>query len=489
MSIDRSIPTAEALAEESYLRRVHPSDWRNPVPKASYDLVILGGGPCGLAAAATAVGMGRSVALVERNRIGGNSLNVGSVPSKAIVRSGGAMAAVRDGAEYGLARIDDPVADFEAVMARMRGIRTRIAEYHSVERLQSCGIDVFFGAGRFVGKKTLLVDTQPLRFKKALIATGARPRPSDIPGLEQVGYLTSTTIFDLLRLPKRLAIIGGGPLGCEMAQALARMGAQVTILQNEPKFLPHEERDAAELLSRALSRDGVETRLNTTVVGARLQGGEKWVDTVSNGVKFSLAADQIMLSVGRVPNIEDLGLEAAAIDFGAAQGIHVDDYLRTSNANVYSAGDVCMQHKFTNVAQASAQIAVLNAFRLKRRRQSHLLIPWCTYCDPQVAHIGLHVRQARRRAIAVRSVTIMMQDVDRAITDGQDEGFVKIHVRRGSDEILGASIVAAQAGEMINELSVIMSAGIGMRQLAGILHTYPAQSDAIRLAAVAFMRG
>ena len=463
---------------------------RKLVAKPRYDLVILGGGPAGLtaAAAAAAVQNGLRVALVERDRIGGNSLYVGSVPSKAVVRSGGVIAAARNSSAFGVSAGDAPRADFDSVMARMRSVRARIAEYTSVERLQRSGIDVHLVAGRFVGKRALLAGTQRLDFKKALIATGARPRPSNIPGLEQTGYLTSTTIFDIARLPKRLVVIGGGPLGCEMAQALARLGSRVTIVQNEPKFLPHEERDAAELLSLSLSRDGVETRLNTTVVGARMEGDEKWVDLESNGVRNALAVDEVMLSIGRVPNVDGLGLEAAAIDFDDAHGVHVDDFLRTANRDVYAAGDVCMAHKFTNAAQESARIAVLNAFGRKRRRQSHLLIPWCTYCDPEIAHIGMHVREARRRAIAVRSFTIMMHDVDRAITDGQENGFVKIHVRRGTDEILGATVVAAHAGEMINELSVIMSAGIGMRRLSGILHTYPAQSGAIRLAALAFMR-
>ena len=456
--------------------------------RTRYDLVILGGGPAGLTAASAAVQNGLRVALVERDRIGGNSLYVGSVPSKAIVRSAGVIDAARDSAAFGVCAGPDPVGDFGSVMARMRRIRTRIAEYSSVERLQRSGTDVFFGVGRFVGKRVLLAGTQRLEYKKALIATGAGPRPSNIPGLEQTGYLTSTTVFDMVRLPRRLMVIGGGPLGCEMAQALARLGSTVTIVQNEPKFLPHEERDAAELLSLSLSRDGVETRLNTTVVGARMDDGGKWVDMESNGVKSTLAVDEIMLSIGRVPNVDGLDLGAAAIAFDDAHGVHVDDFLRTANPDVYAAGDVCMTHKFTNAAQESARIAVLNAFGRKKRRQSHLLIPWCTYCDPEIAHIGLHVREARRRAIAVRSFTIMMHDVDRAITDGQEDGFVKIHVRRGTDEILGATVVAAHAGEMINELSVIMSAGIGMRRLSGILHTYPAQSDAIRLAALAFMR-
>lgn len=460
---------------------------RKRVAKPRYDLVILGGGPAGLAAASAAVQSGLRVALVERERLGGTSLHAGSVPSKAIVRSGAVLAASRGGGRFGVSAGAVPVAEFDVVMARMRGIRRRIAEYTSVERLQRCGVDVFFGAGAFVGKGTLRAGTQRLAYKRALVATGARPSPSNIPGLEQAGYFTSETIFDILRLPKRLVVIGGGPLGCEMAQALARLGSCVTIVQNEPKFLPHEERDAAELLSQSLSKDGVETRLNTTVIGARVEGGEKWIDLESNGAKSALAVDEIMLSIGRAPNVDGLGLDAAQIDFDDARGIHVDDFLRTTNPRVYAAGDVCMAHKFTNAAQESARIAVANAFERKRRRRSQLLIPWCTYCDPEIAHIGLHVREARKRAIPVRSITIMMHDVDRAITDGQENGFVKIHVRRGTDEILGATVVAAHAGELINELSVIMNAGIGMRRLSGILHTYPTQSDAIRLAALAFM--
>ena len=318
------------------------------------------------------------------------------------------------------------------------------------------------------------------------IATGARPTLPSIPGLEEAGFRTSSSIFELTSFPKRIAVIGGGPLGCEAAQAFCRLGSHVTIVQDEPKFLPHEERDASQLLSFSLARDGVDTRLNTTVVRVREENGSKILDTVNVDARYTIEADEILLSIGTGAYTQGLDLDAAGIAVDAAKGIVVDDFLRTTNRRVYAAGDVCMSHKFTNVAEASGRMAVENAFAGGRRRTSRMTIPWCTYCDPEIAHVGMHVWDASERSIPIKSYTVMMQDVDRAITDGQDDGFVKIHVKAGTDRILGATIVASRASEMINEISVAMSVGIGMRELADVLHTYPAQSDGIRLAALAY---
>jgi pyruvate/2-oxoglutarate dehydrogenase complex dihydrolipoamide dehydrogenase (E3) component len=474
-------------SEKDFLARVRPPGWTNPQPRNPYDLVIIGAGPAGLTAAELAAGQGRRVALIERYRLGGNSLNSGSIPSKAIIRAARVLVSLRDEEDFGATAFARPATDFAAVMGRLRRIRSRVAEYHSIDRLCARGIDVFFCDARFEGAHVLSAGESRLSFKKAIVATGARPEAPNIPGLEQIGYLTSDSIFMLGKLPQRLGVIGGGPLGCELAQAFCRLGSQVTIVQNDPKFLPHEDRDTAELLSMSLSRDGVVTRLNTTVVGAHMKDDALWLETTSDDAQLSIAVDAVLLSVGRVPNVGDLGLDAAGIEFDATLGIRVDDFLRTSNVDVYAAGDVCSTDQFTNVAESTARLAVQNAFGAHGHRQGHWTIPWCTYCDPEIAHVGMHAREARQRSVPVKSYVIMMQDVDRAITDGLDDGFVKIHVREGTDEILGATIVATRASELINEMSVIMSAGIGMRRLADILHAYPAQSDAIRLAAMAYL--
>jgi pyruvate/2-oxoglutarate dehydrogenase complex dihydrolipoamide dehydrogenase (E3) component len=486
--VQTGAPRAKPDDEQTFLRRVRPEDWENPEPRSAYDLAIVGAGPAGLAAAESAARLGFSVVLIERNRVGGNSLNVGSVPSKAIIRTGRVYSAMREAEELGAPVPNEPALEFGKVMARMRRVRMRISEHHSVHELAALGIDIVFGSARFDSTDALLVGDTRLHFKKALIATGARPRAPDIAGLDQTGYRTSATIFEMTALPKRLAVIGGGPLGCELAQAFCRLGSHVTIVQNDAKFLPREERDAAEILSRSLARDGVEIRLNTTVVGARRERGAKVLAIVNNDLTGDIEADEILLSVGRAPNVEELNLKVADVEFDTDQGIKVDDFLSSTNSNVYAAGDVCLALKFTNAAQSSARMAVRNALTGSHERQSSIATPWCTFCDPEIAHIGLHVWEARQQSIPIKSFTVMMHDVDRSITDGQDTGFVKIHTAERSDRILGATIVASRASELINEMAVIMSAGIGMNALAEVVHTYPAQSEAIMLAAQAYKR-
>lgn len=474
--------------ERKRLENLHPQGWRNPQPADRYSLVVIGGGTAGLVAAHAAAALGAKVALIERELLGGDCLNVGCVPSKAIIRTSRLYAEMRTAEQYGAQVPADIRVDFAAVMERMRGIRARIGRVDSVQRLVAAGVDVFFGQARFTATDALTVDGLRLRFKKAMIATGSRPDTPSIPGLVEAGFLTNENVFDLTQLPRRLLVIGGGPLGCELAQAFCRFGAQTIITQHWPLFLPREERDAAQLLSDAFARDGIEMWLNTTAVNVHVENGQKLVDLVSDDHKSTVAVDAILTGTGRVPNVDGLGLDAAGIDFDTTNGVRVDDFLQTSNRRVYAAGDVCLEHKFTHTADASARIVVQNALFLGRQRLSALTIPWCTYTDPAIAHVGLYVQQARERDIPVKTFTIPMHEVDRAIADDEETGFVKIHVRERTDRILGATIVARHAGDMINEITLAMVAGIGLRTLARVIHAYPTQAEAIKKAADAYNR-
>ena len=467
---------------------VHPPDWRNPDPADTYNLVVIGAGPAGLVAAHAAAALGAEVALVERNLIGGDCLNVGCVPSKAIIRTSRLYAEMRAAENFGGQVPGSLGMDFSFAMERMRRIQARISRADSARRLSEEGVDVYFGQARFAGRRAVAVAGKTLRFKKALIATGARPMAPTIPGLAEAKYLTNESVFDLTECPRRLLVIGGGPLGCELAQAFCRLGSHVIIAQDDPMFLPKEERDAAQILSDSLARDGVEIHLNTTVVAVRMEGGKKVADLVSDDNKTSVAVDEILTGIGRAPNVEGMDLEVAGVQYDTETGIFVNDFLQTTNRRIYAAGDVCLEHKFTHTADASARIVVQNALFLGRKRLSALTIPWCTYTDPEIAHVGRYVREARGKAIPVKTFTILMHDVDRAVTDGEEEGFVKIHVKEGTDRILGATVVARHAGEMINGISLAIGSKIGLRALARVIHTYPTQAEAIKMAADAYNR-
>jgi pyruvate/2-oxoglutarate dehydrogenase complex dihydrolipoamide dehydrogenase (E3) component len=480
--------TPQDASERKRLDNVHPSGWRNPIPVLRYNLVVVGAGTAGLVAAHAAAALGAKVAVIERALLGGDCLNAGCVPSKAIIRTSRLYAEMRNAEQYGAQAPAEIRVDFPAAMQRMRGIRARISLADSVRRLSAAGVDVFFGEARFAGSDVVTVDGAKLRFRKALIATGARPDTPSIPGLAEAGYLTNENVFDLTALPRRLLVIGGGPLGCELAQAFCRFGAHTIIAQSKPMFLPQEERDAAQILSDAFARDGIDVRLNTEAVNVRVENGQKLVELVRENFRSTVAVDAILTGTGRVPNVTGLNLEAAGVDYEATTGIRIDDFLQTSNPRIYAAGDACLEHKFTHTADASARIVVQNALFLGRRRLSALTIPWCTYTDPEIAHVGLYVREAREQDIPVKTFTIPMHDVDRAIADDEEVGFVKIHVKERTDRILGATIVARHAGEMINEITLAMVAGIGLGTLAHVIHAYPTQAEAIKKAADAYTR-
>ena len=494
MPMTSSPPTREGADlrgdphEQELLANVSPADWVNPTPPGVYHLLIIGAGPGGMAAARAAAARGVKVALIERHRLGGGSLSYGCVPSKALIRTARVYADMRDAPSFGAVppgRID---VDFQMAMERLRRIRARISRVDSAARLIAEGIDLYFGAAHFVGADVVDVDGVHLRFKKALIATGSRSIVPDIPGLTDVGYLTNESVFNLTVPPRSLLVIGGGPLGCELAQAFCRLGVRTVIAHDAPLFLPKEERDAAQMMSDALARDGVEIHLNSDVVSARMEQGCKRVQLVNDGQVSTVDVDEILTGIGHMPEVRTLRLEAAGVAYDPEAGVHVDDFLRTSNPRIYAAGDVCLEHKYSNMAVASACLAVQNALFFGRKRMSALTIPWCTYTDPEIAHVGLSVRQARERKIPVKTFTVPMHDDDRAITDGEENGVVKIHVREGTDTILGATIVARDAGEMINGISLAMVAGIGLGTLATVVHAHPTQGEAIKMAGEAYLR-
>lgn len=478
-------PVDEAIARR--LSHVRPPEWRNPTPQSRYNLVVIGGGSAGLIAAAGAAGLGARVALVERHLLGGDCLNVGCVPSKALIRAARAAAAVRDAARFGI-HAPEPQVDFTQVMAHVHRAQAQISPHDSAQRYTDMGVDVFFGTARFTGPDSVEVDGQTLRFARALIATGSRPVAPPISGLAEAGYLTNETFFDLTKQPRRLAIIGAGPIGCELAQAFQRLGTQVTVLEIAPQILIREDADAAAIVARALLRDGVDLRLGVQVEQVDAQRDGKRIRYRVDDQTETLTVDAILVAAGRAPNLESLDLPAAGVAFHK-RGIRVDETLRTTNPRIYAAGDVALKYQFTHAADASARLVLRNAlFPGPKAKVSDLIIPWVTYTDPEIGHIGLYPHEAEEQGIPLDTYRVPLAEVDRAVTDGETEGFVQIHTRKGTDRIVGATVVAGHAGELMGELSLAMRAGVGLKTLADTVHPYPTQAGAIRRAADLYNR-
>jgi mercury(II) reductase len=474
---------------ELLVANVHPPDWVNPTPAGRYNLVVIGAGTAGLITSLVASSLGARVALVERYLMGGDCLNVGCVPSKSVIRAARRVHEARAADALGLGVSEDRLPDFGAAMERMRRIRARISHEDSAARYaKEFGVDVYLGQARFTGPGIVEVDGTELRFKKAVIATGARAIAPPVDGLAEAGYLTNETVFELTERPKRLAVIGAGPIGCELAQAFQRLGSRVSLLEQSPQILVREDPDAAGIVQEALAREGVELVLGASIRKVERQGDEKVLHVLSGDREQQIVVDEILVGAGRAPNVEGLGLENVGVEFDRRRGVRVDDRLRTTNKRVYAAGDVCMDWKFTHAADAAAKIVVQNALFLGRKKLSSLVMPWCTYTDPEVAHVGLYERDARDRGIPVDTYQVPIAKANRAVTDGEEEGFVKVHVRKGKDEILGATIVAAHAGEMISEITVAITNGVGLGAFTNVIHPYPTQAEAIKAVAGLYTR-
>ena len=459
---------------------VHPADWINPEPRGRYNLVVIGAGTAGLICAAGAAGLGAKVALIERHLMGGDCLNVGCVPSKGLIRASRALFDAANGAEFGVTPRNGIDFDFGTAMERMRRLRAEISRHDSAVRYRDeLGVDVFIGQGRFIASDCVEVEGMKLFFKQAAICTGARAAALPIPGLADAGYLTNETIFSLIELPKRLAVIGAGPIGCELAQAFARFGSRVTVIEVAPQILGREDSDAAEILHAAFVREGIALQLGVKIAGITTAADGKKITVERDGQAYEVLVDEILVGVGRAPNIEGLELETAGVAYDKS-GVLVNDRLQTSNKRVYAAGDICFPYKFTHTADALARILIANSLFFGRQKTSALTIPWCTYTDPEIAHVGMYERDAHEKGIDVTTLTVPLSDIDRAKLDGEAEGFARVHLKKGTDKILGATIVARHAGEMINEFSLAITSGLGISAIARTIHPYPTQAEVIK---------
>ncbi len=472
---------------------VHPPDWVNPTPASEYDLVVIGAGTAGLVVAAGAAGLdvGLKVALVERHLMGGDCLNVGCVPSKCVIRSSRIVAEIKDARRFGIEPPDIVNVNFPEVMARMRKLRSGISHHDSVQRFSQLGIDVFLGNGRFESDNTVVVGEKMLKFKKAVIATGARAARPNIKGIEEAGYLTNETVFNLTDRPDRLAVIGGGPIGCELAQAFRRLGSEVTVFHRGDRVLNKEDTDAAEIVQNTFIREGINLVLNTSPQRVETTAAGKVLHFDRDGKQETIVVDDILIGAGRSPNVERLNLDAVGVEY-SDRGVEVNDYLQTANPNIYAAGDICMKWKFTHAADAAARMVIKNMFfspfGFGRAKLSDLVMPWVTYTDPEVAHVGMYENEAKAQGIDTNTIKIDLSGVDRAITDGETEGFVKILHKRGSDTILGATIVSRHAGESISEVTTAIVNNVGLKELANVIHPYPTQAEGIKKAADAYRR-
>eukprot|EP00002_Diphylleia_rotans_P006755 TRINITY_DN1613_c0_g1_i2.p1 TRINITY_DN1613_c0_g1~~TRINITY_DN1613_c0_g1_i2.p1 ORF type:complete len:671 (-),score=134.95 TRINITY_DN1613_c0_g1_i2:2168-4180(-) len=490
------------------LDNVHPPLWQNPSPATQYNMVVIGAGAGGLVTAAGSAGVGAKVAIIEEHLLGGDCLNVGCVPSKALIRAAKSVASIRNAAKFGVELTSKPVIRFDKIMERMRKLRADISKNDSADRFSKLlGVDVFIGRGVFTSSHTIEVNGQVLEFSKACIATGAKTLIPDIPGIQDVKYLTNATVFNLTLLPPRLAVIGSGAVGCELAQSFARFGSDVKLFFRSDRILDKEEEDASKIVEESLKQDGVsifpkskyikiytrerdlpEDRYET-LSAFDYDPVKEIVFVVENkGRQQEYVFDAVLLATGKAPNVVGLGLETAGVEYDRKTGVKVNDYLQTTAGHIYAVGDVCSPYKFTHVADFMARIVIRNALFLGHDKFSGLIIPWCTYTEPEVAHVGLYEADLKRSNTAYAAYSRQFHDVDRAILDGETEGYVRIICKEGTDIILGATVVGEHAGDMISEITLAMKNKVGLGAIATVIHPYPTQAEAIRQTGDAFNR-
>ena len=446
-----------------------------------YNVVVIGAGTAGLVTAAGTAGLGGRVALIERHKMGGDCLNFGCVPSKALISSARLIENIRRAPDWGLDK-QEPRFEFERIFARMRARRAQIAPNDSQERFESLGVDVFRGEARFVSPHEVEVDGQKLRAKNFVIATGSRAAIPKIEGIDEVPYFTNETIFDELKeKPESMIVLGGGPIGCELGQALSRLGVGITIVQKGAQLLPPEDRDVAEFMQLRFATEGIAVRLNATATRVSVREG-KVILEFRDGEP--LTAESLLISVGRTPNLRALNLEAAGVEYDE-HGVKANDYLQTSQPHIYAAGDITNRLKFTHTADFTARTVIRNILLplpFLRQKMDFSVVPWCTYTEPEVAHVGLGEKAAKEENIAYDLFTVPLDEVDRAVLESEETGFVKVLTKKGSDQILGVTLVGAHAGDLLHEFVLAIKQGIGLGAIASTIHAYPTFAELARKA-------
>ncbi len=453
--------------------------------KKDFNVIVIGAGSAGLVSSYIAAAVKAKVALIERHKMGGDCLNTGCVPSKALIRSAKILSYIKRHEDYGI-KSAEATFDFAEVMERVQKVIKKVEPHDSVERFTSLGVDCFQGDAKILSPFEVSVNGKTLTTKNIIIATGARPAVPNIPGLDKVPYLTSDNLWAIRELPKRLVVVGGGPIGSELTQCFARLGSNVTQVERAPEIMSREDDEISQAIRKRFTEEGVDVRTNTNFKEVVVENGRQYALIEKDGTTERIEFDKILIALGRTANSSGFGLEEIGVKLTQRGTIEVDGYLRTTtHKNIYACGDVAGPYQFTHTAAHQAWYCAVNALfsPLKKFKVDYRVIPWCTFTDPEVAQVGLNEKTAKAQRIPYEVTRYEINDLDRAIADSEDHGVVKVLTVPGKDKILGVTILGYHAGDLIAEYVLAMKHGLGLNKILGTIHIYPTMAEANKFAA------